>query len=229
MKIICISDTHSLHDQIPSDWLLNPNNEIDTIIHAGDISNMGYLNEIENFCIWYSQLPFTNKIFCCGNHDFGFETKPKDVAEILKDYPSITYLQDESVTIDGIKIHCSPQTPYFFNWAFNCARNQQDSITYKKPLITDYWDKLEDDINVLVTHGPPYGIGDFVPYKGGEFVGCRDLLDVVSTRLPNLKAFICGHIHYSYGTVYKNNIPFVNASTVNEAYSVVNKPIIIEI
>ncbi len=62
----------------------------------------------------------------------------------------------------------------------------------------------------------------------GEFVGCEDLLDVVTTKL-NIKAHICGHIHCGYGVVFKNNVQYNNASTVNERYEVTNKPILIEI
>ena len=45
MKIVCISDTHNKHKQIPEDWFP----EGDVIVHAGDISSMGYLHEIEEF------------------------------------------------------------------------------------------------------------------------------------------------------------------------------------
>ncbi len=224
MRILSLSDSHSRHEQIPKDWLV----PADIIIHAGDISNMGYLNEIESFCEWYDKLNYAYKIFCVGNHDFGFENKPKEVAEIISRYSSITYLQDESIIIDGIKIHCSPQSPYFHNWAFNCARNEQDSITYNKPLIKYFWNKIDNDVNIVCVHSPAYSINDFVPYNGGEHVGCKDLLDVVYNRLNKLSLLIHGHIHYSYGTTYRNGVLFVNASIVNEGYMVVNKPILVD-
>jgi Icc-related predicted phosphoesterase len=225
MKILNLSDTHSLHSRIPKEWLVSA----DVLVHGGDICNRGTLHEIADFMQWFDSLDYKYKIFIAGNHCWPFELTPKEVNEILKQYPNIIYLQDNEITIEGIKFYGSPQTPYFYNWAFNCARNNDDALTYNKPLITEYWDKIPLDTNVLITHGPPYGIGDFVPYRGGEFVGCRDLLDTISTKLNNLKAHIFGHIHYSYGTVYKNNIQFINASTVNESYQIVNKPILIEI
>ena len=225
MKLLCISDTHSLHHKIPKEYFV----EADMIIHAGDVSNIGSLYEVEDFLDWFDTLDYPHKIFCCGNHDWIFELHPKEVEELLTQYPNITYLQDSKVTIEGIKFYGSPQTPYFHNWAFNCARNNQDALTYKKPLITEYWNKIPIDIDVLITHGPPYGIGDFVPYRNGEHVGCRDLLETVSTKLLNLKANIFGHIHYSYGQVNKNNIQFVNASCCTESYSPSNKPILISI
>lgn len=224
MKILTISDTHSLHHKIPKDYFV----DADMIIHAGDCTNQGYLEEIKDFLNWFNDLDYKYKLFIAGNHDFGFEEKPEKVKEILNDYPNIIYLQDSSVEIEGIKIHGSPQTPYFYNWAFNCARNQQDSLTYNKPLIKHYWDMIPNDTNVLITHGPPYGIGDFVPYRSGEYVGCKDLLDVVY-NLPDLKLHVFGHIHCSYGGGFRDNKYFINASCCNERYEPIQKPIIFEI
>jgi len=223
MKILTISDSHSKHDQIPKEWLI----PADVIIHAGDISNMGYLNEIELFCNWFNGLEqYTYKIFCGGNHDFGLAEKPKEVAEILKRYPDIIYLEDSGVEIEGVKIYGSPQTPYFHGWAFNCARNQQDSIRYKKTLIKDYWDKLDNSIDILFTHGPVHGLHDLTP--SGEFVGCKDLLDTIVTKLDNCLLHICGHIHMGHGFAYKYGKTFVNASILNERYMLAYKPIIVD-
>ena len=69
MKILTISDTHTKHNQIPLEWL----EPADMIIHAGDISSMGYLHEIKNFCYWFSKLDqYKHKIFIAGNHDYRF-------------------------------------------------------------------------------------------------------------------------------------------------------------
>ena len=51
MKITFISDTHSKHHQITKDL---PGGDL--LIHAGDISTMGYRNEIDNFCRWFDSL-----------------------------------------------------------------------------------------------------------------------------------------------------------------------------
>ncbi len=224
MKILCLSDTHGLHKRIPKEWLV----EADVIVHAGDICNHGYLGEAIDFLIWFEQLEYKHKIFVAGNHDWCFETHPEKIKETLKEFPSITYLQDSGVEIDGVKFWGSPQTPYFFNWAFNCARNDQDALTYNKPVISHYWDKIPLDTNVLVTHGPPYGIGDFVPYKGGDNVGCKDLLDKIH-NLPDLKLNVFGHIHYSYGGGFRDGKYFVNAAVCDEKYKVTQQPILYEI
>lgn len=215
-KILCISDSHSLHKRIPKDFLP----EADVIAHGGDCTNIGYLNELRDFLEWFSSLhQYTYKVFIAGNHDWCFQRNPKECAEILAEYPQVTYLQDQTIEIEGIKIYGSPHQPWFHNWAFNLQRGKE---------IREKWDLIPKDTEFLITHGPPYGIGDFVPYRGGEFVGCKDLEEVILT-LPNLKAHLFGHIHCGYGHVIKNNIQYVNASVCNEAYNPVQKPILITI
>lgn len=215
MSLLCLSDTHGLHNKIPKEWLI----EADAIVHAGDCTNRGHLQELKQFLEWFSSLNYKNKILISGNHDFCFQTHPVEVEILLKEYPSVTYLQDSGCTIDGINFWGSPWQPEFHQWAFNLQRGKE---------IQDKWDLIPKTTDVLITHGPPYGIGDFVPYRGGEYVGCKDLLDTITTKL-DIKAHICGHIHYSYGVVHKNNISFINASVCNEAYEVINKPILIEV
>jgi hypothetical protein len=104
------------------------------------------------FCRWFNSLDqYKHKIFIAGNHDWGFQTHPEDVSDILKWYPNITYLQDSSVEIEGIKIYGSPWQPEFFQWAFNLQRG---------PEIQEKWDMIPLDTDILITHGPVYGHGD---------------------------------------------------------------------
>jgi len=216
MKFISISDTHTKHNQIPLEWL----EPADCIIHAGDISSMGYLHEIKNFCSWFSKLDqYKHKIFIAGNHDWGFERNPNDVSLIIKEFPNITYLQDSSVEIEGIKIYGSPWQPEFFQWAFNLQRG---------PEIQEKWDMIPLDTDILITHGPVYGHGDFVPGPRGGYVGCKDLLDTIVTKVKP-KIHIAGHIHCGYGESFAGNTHFINASTLNEQYIVTNPPIKFEL
>ena len=98
-KILCISDTHSLHNKIPKNWLV----DADIIIHSGDISNRGYLQETKQFLEWFSKLDqYTHKIFIAGNHDWCFQTNSIESKELLEKYSNITYLQDSEVIIERI-------------------------------------------------------------------------------------------------------------------------------
>jgi len=225
-KILCISDTHGKHNQIPLEWL----EEADIIIHAGDISNVGGLREIENFCEWFSSLSqYKHKIFIAGNHDFGFEKDPIDATRIVKEYPNIIYLEDSSVAVEGLKIYGTPRQTEFFNWAFNLERGSE---------ILEKWNIIPLNTDILITHGPAYGEcdwvvprkkhgGEHVKFTDGGCVGCEDLLDIILNKVCP-KFHISGHIHSAHGESFKGNTHFINASTLNERYEVQYKPIIFE-
>jgi Icc-related predicted phosphoesterase len=88
---------------------------------------------------------------------------------------------------------------------------------------------IPNDTDVLITHGPPNEIRDFVnnwrqPVRN---VGCELLRFRVEQIKPLLHVF--GHIHEAYGVEYKNNTFYVNASTCTEGYRPTNKPIIIDL
>ncbi len=212
MKITLISDTHNKHKQIENDLIGG-----DILIHAGDISSGGSLEEINNFCRWFDKLDnYTRKIFIAGNHDFGFESKYDETMKIVSSYDNITYLQDSHVMVDGIKIYGSPWQPRFYDWAFNVDRGEK---------IKEYWDKIPIDTNILITHGPAYGILDTVigEYKN---LGCEELYRKIIDINPNIH--ISGHIHSGYGYKEFNNTHFFNASALDERYNYGNKPINID-
>jgi Icc-related predicted phosphoesterase len=159
-----------------------------------------------------------------GNHDL-FEHPGTKKTEAIRMVSEVaTYLEDSSVVIDGLKIHGSPWTPRFFDWAFNADRGR---------VIRKHWDKIPDDCACLITHGPPYGILDEAPRGvfGFENVGCQDLLDRIK-QLPDLKLHAYGHIHREANdikTIVKGNTTFVNASTCDGAYLPVNPPVVIDL
>lgn len=204
MEIVFISDTHSYHDQ-----LVLPKG--DMIIHAGDLSKRGSEHEIAAFIAWFEKLDFKYKIFIAGNHDFYFERAPaSSIEKIVPD--SIHYLNDSGVEIEGIKIWGSPVQPAFFDWAFNRVRGED---------IKKHWDLIPKDTDILVTHGPPYGILDKT--IRGENVGCEELSNFLKTA--PIKINVYGHIHEAYGMRVVNHTKFINASVVNLNYQVVNPPI----
>ena len=58
----------------------------DFLIHAGDISN-GYPDEVEDFLVWFEELPHPHKIFIGGNMDFPLA---KISQAIRKSFPLIS-------------------------------------------------------------------------------------------------------------------------------------------
>jgi len=211
MKITFISDTHGKHAK------LTPKISLDTdlLIHAGDLSSLGRSNELEDFLSWFDSLPIPNKVFIAGNHDFLPEQEPTLFRSLLSNYPNLTYLENEAITINEVKIWGSPITPFFFNWAFNRQRGND---------IRRYWEAIPDDVDILVTHGPALGFGDKT--TRGELVGCEDLLEIINQIKP--KYHIFGHIHEGYGQYQNEDTIFINASMVNVRYEMVNLPITID-
>jgi len=217
MKITFISDTHAKHRQL---YLEGG----DLLIHAGDIMNSGYnVQEIDDFCNWFESQNYETCAFIAGNHDRLFEDDPDQVAKIVNEY-TINYMQDSEIIFGGgerpfVKIYGSPWQPEFYNWAFNLPRCGEE--------LGKVWNNIPEDVDILVTHGPPQGHLDISgePWYEGD-LGCEILRHRVDTIKPKIHVF--GHIHGSYGYKFHNGTHFINASVLNERYSVVNDPLTVE-
>ena len=209
--ITFISDTHTKHKHVTGEL---PGGDI--LIHCGDISNRGYMNEIKDFLEWFDGIKgYEHKIFIAGNHDFGFQDNPNLCAKLLQDYPTVTYLEDSSVIVDGIKIYGSPWQPRFYNWAFNVDRGWD---------IAQKWEKIPQDTDILITHGPLHGILDST--YTGQRVGCEDLYKKVMEIKP--KVHCSGHIHFDHGMKEIDGITFINACCLGEDYMYQNGPITLD-
>ena len=218
MRITFISDTHNKHKQLTH---ILPGGDL--LIHAGDLTGEGYQKEITNFLEWFNGLDnYTHKIFIAGNHDWGFQESPDMCRELLKFYPSITYLQDTLEIIGedyetAVKIYGSPWQPEFYNWAFNLPRMGVE--------LKEKWDNISADTDILITHGPSCGNLDTV--KGNSVpLGCELLVDRIKELKP--KIHVCGHIHTGYGYKFDGTTHFFNASVLDESYYQTQKPITVD-
>ncbi len=197
MRLVVISDTHGLHekvDRLPAG---------DVLVHAGDFMNSGYdVQDIMSFNRWLGDQPFKHRVVCAGNHDRYFENAPRPARELLT---NATYLENTSTTLDGVTFWGSPYTPEFLNWAF----------MYQRGSGAQYWNLIPDNLDVLITHGPPLGVLDqAVP--GEAHLGCAELLDAVRQKKPRVHIF--GHIHGGAGTFESETTRFINAAYLNERY-----------
>jgi Icc-related predicted phosphoesterase len=219
MKIVCISDTHEKHRRIEMP-------ECDVLVHSGDMVTDFYkmgsrkMDEYEDFFSWFSAQPAKHKICIAGNHDFApyYPNTRTYFLELIPD--DVLYLQDEEVTIDGVKFYGTPWQPDFFNYAFNVAKTKNRQKLFAK---------IPVDTNVLLTHMPPYGILDMLPNE--KNVGCAAILERIQ-NLPHLKLHVFGHVHYAYGIQHlsPNDTIYVNAALCGPIpYDIINKPIEIEI
>ncbi len=148
---------------------------------------------------WLGKLPHPRKILVAGNHDASFEKERAKARALVP--PGVTYLEDSGTVIDGVHFYGSPWTPAFMDLAFNARPGEQ---------LASIWARVPRDVDILVSHGPPYGHGDFSAMTG-EHVGCRDLLARIRELEPPLLLF--GHIHEGGGVTYEGRTACVNATT----------------
>jgi len=205
MKITFISDTHTKHGDIYLD-------SGDVLVHCGDITSNGDIKDVISFAKFIKDQDFLYKVVIAGNHDFCFEDERSTLVEDILKENGIIYLNDSGVTINGINFWGSPIQPEFCSWAFNRRRGEE---------ISRHWDLIPSNTDILITHGPPFGILDRC--TDGGTVGCKDLLKKINSL--NIKIHAFGHIHESYGSIIKNGTRFINASILDEMYAVQNPPI----
>lgn len=213
-RITFISDTHGQHKHYTNKSQGNLLGSGDVLIHAGDVSNMGKSTEIYDFLNWFSDVDYTHKVFIAGNHDWGFEVIT-EIPEIFRE-KNVHYLFDSMVEIDGLKIYGSPWQPEFYNWAFNLPRMGKE-IDLK-------WSLIPEGLDILVTHGPAWGLLDITPNNLN--VGCELLQKRIMEVKP--KIHVCGHIHGSYGQKTFDGVEYINAALLSESYKPKNKPIMID-
>lgn len=221
LKIVMISDTHQLHEQvvIPAG---------DVLVHCGDFTNKGTDGALTKFLEWLSSQPHEHKVFIAGNHELGLDKGPNRIKkqELIQNFISqksnMFYLENSECTINGVKFYGSPVTPWFYDWAWNVARGIA---------IAGVWDKIPEDTQVLITHGPPYGILDLVDNAFGRDAhqGCSELRERIKA-LPSLKLHTFGHLHLQGGhSVVEDGVTFVNAAICDDAYKTIHPPVVVEI
>ena len=152
-------------------------------------------------------------------------TKEEGVDEALaKLKEHCTYLDEEMVEVEGLRIFGSPRSPEFMGWAF--------------PIFPDdihHWDQAiskacgtEKPVDIIMTHGPVVGHGSLT-YSGAE-AGDKQLEETVKTKfVPALS--VAGHIHegYSCSQDTETKTVFLNASSLDRMYRPVNRCMVVEI
>ena len=237
MRFVAVSDTHMAQPELTDG---------DVLIHAGDITFRGSLTEVRETTLWLhdqkAKKGYKHVIVVAGNHDWLFERESR-LARSIMEARGLLYLEDSGLTISGkdalvgkiepgpgrITVYGSPWQPAFMNWAFNLDR--PESLAVK-------WDMIPPGIDILITHGPPYGIRDGVPHFNEDIypsddslavrhVGCGELLKAVERVRPKVHVF--GHVHSGHGRVEKNGTTFINASVMNESYDPEWKPYVFDL
>jgi Icc-related predicted phosphoesterase len=186
MKICAVSDLHGCLPEIPS---------CDLLLIAGDLSPIrisepdvqrAWMNS--RFAAWLRSVPAAETVWIAGNHDTSIWKR--SIGRKLKRLPGVTYLQDAAVTINDLKIYGSPWTRGLGIgaswWAFDLLNVPGGESPFAA---------IPADTDIVLTHSPPYGIGDLV--LGGDRVGSEDLYQRLLQIKPRLA--VSGHIHEDYG------------------------------
>jgi len=214
MKLVAISDTHGDHKylEIP---------ECDILIHAGDFSFRGEFFEVRNFMLWFEKQPARYKVCIAGNHELTFDSTQSQyqdaIRNLLAKHKEIIYLENEAITIEGIKFYGTPWTPYFCNWAFNGLRDQDVALKRGQSL-TEIYSHIPEDTNIILCHAPPYNLVD--RNQEGQCCGSMEMRKVVD-KMPLLYLYICGHVHEARGVEELGGVTFANVSSLGRDYKTI--------
>ena len=211
----------------------------DLLIVAGDLTARDTYEEHLYFVLWLKDQNYKKRIFISGNHDNLHEK-----VHLTQERGKIDYLCDSGTEFEGLRIWGSPWTKRFKGMNPNCMAFTVET----EEELAEKWALIPDDVDILVTHCPPFGVMDEVrdyslpvmdcipPIYATKSVGSPSLRKVQTRICPYFHIF--GHVHEGHGKLYLPRMPFVvarnktiyiNASHVNEHYKPVNKPIRIEL
>ena len=171
--IFAFSDTHGNHRALQV-----PEN-VDIVICAGDAVEDNLVgDEYDDFIEWFSSIPCKWKIFVSGNHELSFELDQADKIIQRMTEKGISVLEDAIEDCDGVIIA---------------------SISDKSSISDE---DIPEDIDIVVTHNPPYGILD-------ENMGSVNILNFIMKAKPKYHLF--GHIHSTAGL----NVQFGDTKCIN--------------
>ncbi|CCD65658.1 UPF0046 protein C25E10.12 [Caenorhabditis elegans] len=227
VRFVCISDTHEkLHEILP----YIPDGDV--LIHSGDFTNCGDIGEVIKFNAEIGSLPHKHKIVIAGNHELGFEDGEEmserqlaglNMLGINKAYELLsncTYLCDKSYEAYGLKIYGAP---WHSMPGYSFFRQRGQKILHK-------WNQIPAKIDVLMTHTPPLGHGDFNAWDkmDGILCGCAELLNTVEQRVKP-KYHVFGHVHQKHGVTTNGETTFINAALCDHKLRSAYDPIIFDI
>lgn len=214
MRIVAISDLHGHLPDIPY---------CDICLLCGDICPVWdhslpfqalWLNT--DFRYWLEKIPAKHIIATWGNHDFIAEQSPEKIPKDL----GVEFLINQKTIYNGINIYATPNIPNLYGWAFYSTDVHLQQLHEQIPL----------DTNILISHGPPYSIGDSSQYKQiddeenfptSTHYGSKSLLERIK-QLDDLKLCVFGHIHGGFGKYIlkgQENKILANVSILDEAYN----------
>ena len=184
IRLVCISDTHTHKPSLIPDG--------DVLIHAGDLTNLGTVNEIQAQVNWLNSLEHGDKIVVAGNHDSWCDPRSRKKEDDGKkvDWGDVHYLQHSNLKIE-FPAHGNRQLNFYGAPQIPVCGGDDFAFQYKRH--EDAWSStIPSTTDVLITHTPPRHHLD-LPIG----LGCAYLLNEVWRVRPMVHVF--GHIHAGYG------------------------------
>lgn len=210
--IDCVSDLHGCYPELPGG---------DILIVGGDLTTDDGENQYALFDYWLHEQNYKKKIIIAGNHDnYLFNCAKQSVKPLFHGFFSCEYLCDSGTEFEDLKIWGSPWTLWFPGINPHCT-----AFTGDEDFLAEKWKLIPEDTDILITHSPPYGLADKT--RRAERVGSKSL-HMASLALTNLKLWVVGHIHESYGIEppgHLYNCTLLNASYMDGCYEPSNAPI----
>jgi Icc-related predicted phosphoesterase len=166
---------------------------------------------IHSFNAWLGELG-APVVLIPGNHE-SFLEENRAKRSLLS---NAIVLIDESVEILNLRFWGSPVTP-LPNTAFGMPSAADRRRLYAT---------IPDDVDILITHGPPFAVLDLAP-GSNHHAGDPELLEAVQRVQPMLHAF--GHIHGAGGTDDLDGTLFVNACLMSQWGDLEHKPVVVRL
>src|ERR1700677_3825121 len=166
MIVDCISDLHGFHPKLEGG---------DLLIVAGDLTARDTIEEYEKFGEWLAFQKYRKKVVIPGNHDNQLtESRIKQINRVIGTLNGCVYLCDSGTEFEGLKIWGSPWTLTFEGMNPHCKAFTVDT----EDELAEKWAMIPDDVDILITHSPRYGVLDYIHnYNTGvvERVGSKTL------------------------------------------------------
>ncbi|KAF8217705.1 Metallo-dependent phosphatase-like protein [Mycena galopus ATCC 62051] len=211
-RFVLISDTHTSTFPVPDG---------DVLLHAGDLTDFGTLNEFKAVMEWLYALPHPIKMHAvlslqiiAGNHDYALDRE-----WYLNHWQELKFHRgfEEPQSDAGIRELFQGQRAidsgivYLQNeeYKFRVRKGDREWSVYGSPCtpVPGGWGfgyqpadgeplvSTFPKADILMTHGPPHNVLDAT--NRGENVGCPALATRIQELKPRLHVF--GHIHESRG------------------------------
>lgn len=198
IKLLHLSDTHNLQDH------LEPLLAADVLIHTGDLTNKGTRQELEAVNVFFGTIKdrYKHILVVLGNADVHGEEE-LDHSSILTNVTLLNHEVAEGVESEyGLKIFGSPflrsQLPG--DPAVDKTTNERSGHLF---------DLIPENMDILLTHGPPRDILDVGRFcyeedSGGrkqlkleQWGSCFEMNEAIMRARP--RAHLFGHVHEQRG------------------------------